>query len=209
MSHKLYKWEIVLALGFMIALLWGVTTAQAQGELADRVIRIHVIANSDSEEDQQLKLEVRDAVLELVAEAGEGVNDPAEMAQRLLPKLPELERAGEEVLRDRGCGDEVTATLTRCWFPTKHYSDFAFPAGEYTALRLVIGEGAGENWWCVAFPPLCVGAAAGSIEEAVAVGHFTQEQGQLLTAQTGEYVLKFKSMELLGVIKGLFLRGNA
>lgn len=208
MSHKLYKWEIALALGFMIALLWGVTTAQAQEELADRVIRIHVIANSDSEEDQRLKLEVRDAVLELVAEAGEGVNDPAEMAQRLLPKLPELERAGEEVLRDRGCGDEVTATLTRCWFPTKHYSDFAFPAGEYTALRLVIGEGAGENWWCVAFPPLCVGAAAESIENAVSVGYFTQEQGALLTAQEGEYVLRFKSMELFGQIKRLILGEN-
>ena len=208
MSQRLYKWEIALALGFLVALLWGVTTAQAQGELADRVIRIHVIANSDSEEDQQLKLEVRDAVLQLVAEAGEGVDDPAEMAQRLLPKLPELERAGEEVLRDRGCGDEVTATLTRCWFPTKHYSDFAFPAGEYTALRLVIGGGEGENWWCVAFPPLCVGAAAESIENAVSVGYFTQEQGALLTAQEGEYVLRFKSMELFGQIKRLILGEN-
>ena len=208
MSQRLYKWEIALALGFLVALLWGVTTAQAQGDLAERVIRIHVIANSDSENDQQLKLEVRDAVLELVAEAGEGVDDPAEMAQRLLPKLPELERAGEEVLRDRGCGDEVTATLTRCWFPTKHYSDFAFPAGEYTALRLVIGEGAGENWWCVAFPPLCVGAAAESIENAVSVGYFTQEQGALLTAQEGEYVLRFKSMELFGQIKRLILGEN-
>ena len=208
MSHKLYKWEIALVLGFLVALLWGVTTARAQGDLAERVIRIHVIANSDSENDQRLKLEVRDAVLELVAEAGEGVNDPAEMAQRLLPKLPELERAGEEVLRDRGCGDEVTATLTRCWFPTKHYSDFAFPAGEYTALRLVIGGGEGENWWCVAFPPLCVGAAAESIENAVSVGYFTQEQGALLTAQEGEYVLRFKSMELFGQIKRLILGEN-
>ena len=208
MSCRLYKWEMALIFGFVTALLWGVTTARAQGDLAERVIRIHVIANSDSENDQRLKLEVRDAVLELVAEAGEGVNDPAEMAQRLLPKLPELERAGEEVLRDRGCGDEVTATLTRCWFPTKHYSDFAFPAGEYTALRLVIGGGEGENWWCVAFPPLCVGAAAESIENAVSVGYFTQEQGALLTAQEGEYVLRFKSMELFGQIKRLILGEN-
>ena len=204
MSQKLYKWEIALLVGFLTALLWGVTTARAQGELADRVIRIHVIANSDSKEDQLLKLEVRDAVLEMVAEAGEGANSPEEMARLLSSRLPELETLAEETLMAQGCGYEVNAALTSCWFPTKNYGDFAFPAGEYTALRLVIGEGAGENWWCVAFPPLCVGAAAGSIEEAVAVGHFTQEQGQLLTAQTGEYVLKFKSMELLGVIKGLF-----
>jgi stage II sporulation protein R len=209
MSHRLYKWEVALIFGFLTALLWGVTTARAQGELADRVIRIHVIANSDSPEDQRLKLAVRDAVLELVAEAGEGIETPEEMLFALTPRLAELEVLGETVLRNQGFTDDVTATLTECWFPTKDYGAFSFPAGEYTALRLVIGNGEGENWWCVAFPPLCVGAAAESIEEAVAVGHFTQEQGRLLTAQTGEYVLKFRSMELLGVIKGLFLGRNA
>ena len=208
MSHRLYKWEMALIFGFLTALLWGATTARAQGELADRVIRIHVIANSDSPEDQRLKLEVRDAVLELVAEAGEGIETPEEMCRALTPRLPELEELGETVLREQGCMADVTATLTECWFPTKDYGAFSFPAGEYTALRLVIGEGEGENWWCVAFPPLCVGAAAESIEEAVAVGHFTQEQGDLLTGREGGYVLKFKSMELLGSIKGLFLREN-
>ena len=208
MSHRLYKWEMALIFGFLTALLWGVTTARAQGELADRVIRIHVIANSDSEEDQRLKLEVRDAVLGLVAEAGEGVCDPEEMHAVLTPRLPELEALGEKVLRAQGCMDDVTASLTEWWFPTKDYGAFSFPAGEYTALRLVIGDGAGENWWCVAFPPLCVGAAAETIEDAVAVGHFTQEQGNLLTAQEGGYILKFKSIELLGSIKGLFLQRN-
>ena len=209
MSHKLYKWENALVVGFLTALFWGVTTARAQGELADRVVRIHVIANSDSQEDQRLKLAVRDAVLELVAEVGEGAGDPQEVLRLLEPRLPELERLGEEVLRAQGCGDSVQAVLAECWFPTKDYGDFSFPAGEYTALRLIIGEGAGENWWCVAFPPLCVGVASGSVEEAVTVGHFTQEQGDLLMGRTGEYVLRFKSMELLGVIKSLFLRGNA
>ena len=206
MSYRLYKWEMALIFGFLTALLWGVTTARAQGELAERVIRIHVIANSDSLEDQRLKLEVRDAVLELVAETGEGIETPEEMRRALTPRLAELEVLGETVLREQGCTDDVTASLTECWFPTKDYGDFSFPAGEYTALRLVIGDGEGENWWCVAFPPLCVGAAAESIEEAVAVGHFTQEQGDLLTGQEGGYILKFKSMELLGSIKGLFLR---
>lgn len=209
MSQKLYKWEIALMAGFLTALLWGVTTARAQGELADRVIRIHVIANSDSQEDQRMKLDVRDAVLELVAEAGKEVGSVEEMERLLRSKLPELEDLAEGVLRAQGCGYEVTATLSPCWFPTKNYGDFAFPSGEYTALRLAIGEGAGENWWCVAFPPLCVGAASESIDQAVEVGYFTQEQGRLLTAQTGEYILKFKSMELLGVIKSLFLQASA
>ena len=208
MSHKLYKWEVALVFGFLTALLWGVTTARAQGELAERVVRIHVIANSDSQEDQRLKLAVRDVVLQRVAEVGQGVDEPTELARLLLSELARLEATAEHVLREQGCGDEVTAELSRCWFPTKHYGEFAFPAGEYTALRVVIGEGAGENWWCVAFPPLCVGAAAESIEEAVTVGHFTQEQGDLLRMKDNGYVLRFKSMELLGAIKGMFLRGN-
>ena len=208
MSHKLYKWEVALVFGFLTALLWGVTTARAQGELAERVVRIHVIANSDSQEDQRLKLAVRDVVLQRVAEVGQGVDEPTELARLLLSELVRLEATAEHVLREQSCGDEVTAELSRCWFPTKHYGEFAFPAGEYTALRVVIGEGAGENWWCVAFPPLCVGAAAESIEEAVTVGHFTQEQGDLLRMKDNGYVLRFKSMELLGAIKGMFLRGN-
>ena len=206
MSHKLYKWEVALVFGFLTALLWGVTTARAQGELAERVVRIHVIANSDSQEDQRLKLAVRDVVLQRVAEVGQGVDEPTELARLLLSELARLEATAEHVLREQSCGDEVTAELSRCWFPTKHYGEFAFPAGEYTALRVVIGEGAGENWWCVAFPPLCVGAAAESIEEAVTVGHFTQEQGDLLRMKDNGYVLRFKSMELLGAIKGMFLR---
>ena len=208
MSYKLFKWEIALLFGFLTALLWGVTTAREQEELADRVIRIHVIANSDSEEDQRLKLEVRDAVLEMVAEVGEGIGTPEEMCQTLSSHLAELEAVGEEVLRAQGCEDSVSAGLSECWFPTKDYGDFSFPAGEYTALRLVIGEGAGENWWCVAFPPLCVGAATERVEDAVAAGYFTQEQGFLLTGQEGGYILRFKSMELLGTIKGMLLQGR-
>ena len=208
MSYKLFKWEIALLFGFLTALFWGVTTAREQEELADRVIRIHVIANSDSEEDQRLKLEVRDAVLEMVAEAGEGVSNPEEMLRLLIPRLPELQQAGEAVLQEQGCSAPVNITISSYWFPTKDYGAFSFPAGEYTALRLVIGEGAGENWWCVAFPPLCVGAAAERVEDAVAAGYFTQEQGALLTEQEGGYILRFKSMELLGEIKRLFSRGR-
>ena len=208
MSDKLFKWEIALAFGFLTALLWGVTTSRAQEELAEQVIRIHVVAHSDSEKDQRLKLCVRDAVLEVVGELGGEANDPEELAHLLKLRLPELEQVGEQVLREYGCFLDVTAQIDSYWFPTKDYEDFSFPAGEYTALRLVVGDGEGENWWCVAFPPLCLGAAAQSIEQAVEVGYFTQEQANLITAQEGEYVLRFKCMELLGAIKGMFLRGS-
>lgn len=206
MSHKLYKWELALAFGVLTALLWGACTSKAQAELAEQVIRIHVIANSDTQEDQEMKLAVRDAVLKQVESLGERAACVEEMEALLKSRLGDLEKTAQGVLNAAGCPYSVTASLTDCWFPTKEYGDFAFPAGKYIALRLTIGAGEGENWWCVAFPPLCVGASARSVEQAVEIGYFTQEQGHLLTEEGTEYILRFKSMELLGAIKGLFLQ---
>lgn len=206
MSDKLYKWELALIAGVVAAMVWGACTSRAQAELAEQVIRIHVIANSDTPEDQKLKLAVRDAVLKQVEELGEQASSTREMEGLLREQLECLEKTAGAVLNDNGCPYPVTASLTDCWFPTKEYEGFSFPAGEYRALRLTIGEGAGQNWWCVAFPPLCVGASSQSVEEAVETGYFTQEQGALLAGEEGTYILQFKSMELLGTIKGLFLQ---
>lgn len=103
---------------------------------------------------------------------------------------------------DAGYDYPVTAALEKVWFPTKEYDGFALPAGEYTALRIIIGEGAGQNWWCVAFPPLCLGAASDTVEDAAAAGYFSQDQAALITEEDQGYVLKFKSMELLGQLQG-------
>ena len=205
--NKLRPIEISLAFGVLVALIWGSGTAHAQTQLSDSLIRLHVIANSDSHQDQSDKLAVRDAILTLAEEWGEQAGSVEEMEELLSSHLDELAQAGEQVLRERGCMYHVTASVTDCYFPTKSYEGFALPAGTYTALRLVIGAGEGENWWCVAFPPLCVGASAKSVEEAAQVGFFTQEQVDLLTQQEGEYILKFRSMELLGRLKGMFCRG--
>ena len=204
--NKLKPIELSLAFGVIFALLWGSGTAHAQEQLSDSLIRLHVIANSDSQKDQSDKLAVRDAILTLAEEWGEQADSVEEMLDLLINHLDELEAAGEQALRKRGCLYDVTASVTNCYFPTKSYEGFALPAGTYTALRLVIGAGEGENWWCVAFPPLCVGASAKSVEEVARVGFFTQEQVDLLTQQEGEYILKFRSMELLGRLKGLFCR---
>lgn len=204
--NKLKPIEISLAFGVLVALLWGSGTAQAQEQLSDSLVRLHVIANSDSQQDQADKLAVRDAILTLVEAWGEQADSVEEMEEMLSGHLDELEQAGEQALRERECLYDVTASVTNCYFPTKTYEGFSLPAGTYTALRLVIGEGEGANWWCVAFPPLCVGASAKSMEEAAQVGFFTQEQVDLLTQQEGEYILKFRSMELLGQLKSLFFR---
>lgn len=206
MEHRLKKWELALAAGVVMALIWGAGTARVQADLADRMIRLHIVANSDSPWDQELKLTVRDAVLERVEELSAGCTDAGELEGRLKGSLEELERLGEEVLRQAGCPCNVRAGLERCRFPTRQYGGFALPAGEYKALRVVIGAGEGENWWCVAFPPLCVGAGMGEVEQAVQTGVFTKEQADLITGQGGQWQLRFRSIELLEELKSYFLQ---
>jgi len=198
---KLRTVEISLLFGVLFALIWGSGTAHAQNELSDSLIRLHVIANSDSSKDQEHKLAVRDAILTLVSDWGAGAENVEEMKTILSSNLLLLEEAGEEILRERGCHDPVNATVTDCHFPTKDYNGFCLPAGSYTALRIEIGNAEGANWWCVAFPPLCIGSSAENMEEAVRTGFFTREQVEFISGSGNGYILKFRSMELLGRIK--------
>ena len=190
--------------GVLCALVAGAWLGQEQTQLADRVIRLHVIANSDSAWDQALKLAVRDRVLAKAETLYPANADRAEVLEILNQNLPQLAQEGRNVVEEWGGDETVTAQVEQCWFPTKEYGEFALPAGEYTALRIVIGEGEGQNWWCVAFPPLCLGAASETIEEATQAGNFTPSQAALMTGESQQYVLKFKSMELLGQLKGFF-----
>lgn len=204
MDRKLKRWELALMFGILVAVVTGSWLGQEQKELSDRVIRFHVIANSDSEADQALKLAVRDRVLE-EAEGLYPENATLEEARTALEgHLAALAAAGRAVVEEQGRDYPVTAQLTDCWFPTKEYGDFALPAGNYTALRVTIGEGAGQNWWCVAFPPLCLGAASETVDQATEAGLFTPEQGALVTGENEGYVIKFKAMEWLGQVQGFF-----
>lgn len=204
MDRKLKAWEVALMFGLLVAVAAGSWLGREQRELADSVIRFHVIANSDSEGDQALKLAVRDKVLEQ-AQRFYPENATLEQAQRALEgHLTALAAAGRAVVEEEGYDYPVTAQLTDCWFPTKEYEGFALPAGNYTALRVTIGEGKGQNWWCVAFPPLCLGAASETVDQAVETGGFTRSQGALVTGENEGYVLKFKAMEWLGQVQGFF-----
>ena len=201
MDRKLKCWELALLLGVLVTLCTGAWLNQEQAELAGQVIRLHVIANSDSQEDQALKLEVRDRILERAQELYPPKATLEQARTVLEESLPELSQIGQQTVEEAGYSYPVTAQLTECWFPTKEYEEFALPAGTYTALRIVIGEGEGQNWWCVAFPPLCLGAASQSVEEATQAGYFDADQTALITGESEGYVLKFKGMELLGELK--------
>ena len=186
--------ELALLIGVTVFLLTGAWAANTQGELADRVVRLHVIANSDAEEDQALKLQVRDAVLARTEAILRASADREEAESWLAAALPELERLAEETVAASGFDYGVTAELAETSFPTKDYDGFSLPAGRYLALRLVLGQGTGQNWWCVVFPPLCTAAASEVPETALAAG-LTEDQVSLMTGEDDGYVLKFKVVE--------------
>lgn len=192
--NKLKLVEIALLVGLAAFLASGGLALRAQTQLAERVVRLHVLANSDGEEDQELKLLVRDRVLARATELLTQAGNRAEAESLLRRELPELEALAARELRANGCDYPVTAELTDTEFPTREYDGFTLPAGEYLALRVVIGEGAGRNWWCVVFPPLCTAASAEVPAAALAAG-LTEDQVGLITEEDRGYVLKFKAVE--------------
>ena len=191
-------------LGFLMAailLLGAFTVLPVHGEagIYDRVIRLHVLAASDSERDQALKLTVRDEILKSAQTVLKNAKDRTEAEQLLRAALPELEQVAEDTLAEAGAPNSVTVTLGQEAYPTREYEHLAFPAGEYLSLRVMIGEAQGQNWWCVLFPPLCLTAATERAEtEAVCLSAgLTGEQYRMI-ADTDEtkYKLRFKILEV-------------
>ena len=198
--YQLRTVEIALMVGLAIFLGSGVLALRTQDELADKVVRLHVLANSDSEEDQALKLKVRDVVLERATAILEQSADRREAESRLRGELLELERIAAEEIAAEGYNYPVTVELKNTDSPTKEYDGFPLPAGEYLALRVIIGEGQGQNWWCVVFPPLCTAASADVPASALAAG-FSEEEVNLITEENQGYVLKFKAVEWWETLK--------
>lgn len=129
--------------------------------LAERILRFHVIANSDSTNDQELKLKVKTAVIEYLQQAP--VTSLEETKEFVVSQSDEIKEIAAQVIKENGYHYAVNVTLTNCYFPTKSYGDLTFPNGYYEALRIEIGEAAGKNWWCVLYPPLCFVDATHSV----------------------------------------------
>lgn len=194
-SSRLRLWEAALLLAFGLTLTAGVWASASEAALAGRVLRLHVVANSDSQADQARKLLVRDAVLARASRLLEGTQDRREAEEILAPRLDELARAGAEALARTGNRDRVAVTLDDQWFPTKEYDGFSLPAGRYRALKVTVGAGRGRNWWCVVFPPLCMASVSEQSVESAAEGVLSEDQVALITGQDGGYVLKFRLIE--------------
>ena len=181
----------------MLSIPFSAVIPGAEDEaLYDSVIRLHVLANSDGEEDQALKLKVRDAVLARAGELLAGV-DTLEGAETVLAaSLDDLARHAAACLAENGSAYPVRVTLGREQYPTRYSEKLAFPAGEYLSLRVLIGKGAGQNWWCVLFPPLCLSAATAKGDVTPLAAGLTEEQYRMITESGNtKYKLRFKVLE--------------
>ena len=182
--------EKCLLFGFFCAVLFSMLGFTAQCEsIPDKVFRLHVLANSDSAEDQALKLRVRDRILEESAGLMDGVSTREEAEAAAAQSLPKLQAAAEDEIRQAGYAYPVQAEITRMYFPTRQYESVTLPAGEYDALRITIGEAKGKNWWCVLFPALCLPVAEDSAQLSDVLS-----SGQLDVVQ-GSYEIRFKAVE--------------
>ena len=194
----------ILAFTVAFLLLFGafmLLPVHGESEIYDSVIRLHVLANSDSDGDQAQKLLVRDRVIEVTGTLLKGAETRDEAEVILRQNLGKLREAAEEVLRQNGCFDAVAVSLGQEDYPTRRYERLAFPAGEYLSLRVMIGEAEGANWWCVLFPPLCLSAATTKkeAEEAFLAAGLTEEQYRIITdSGNGKYRLRFKILEVAG-----------
>lgn len=134
----------------------NILAAQLKQPLEKQVLRLHVIANSDDPADQELKLAVKDEIVAMMQQEFVNVGDAEEARQLAIEDLPRIEAAAEACIQARGFDYPVNVVVGEEMFPTKTYGNLVFPAGNYQAVRIIIGEGSGKNWWCVLFPPLCL-----------------------------------------------------
>ena len=199
------RWSLCLC-ACLAALVCTAAALQSQQQaLAEKLIRLHVVANSDTKEDQAVKLQVRDAVLQVTEPMLQSDTQPE---QALAAALPEIRAAAENCLRANGFSYPVKVSLGMERFPTRVYEGFSLPAGTYRSLRVTIGAGEGQNWWCVVFPSICFRATAAELEQAVTAAGFTEEEVRLITEDGEGYVLKFKALELLGELKKWMFSNN-
>ena len=190
----------------LVCLVWCGTLIADRQRLREELIRLHVVANSDSEEDQSLKLRVRDAVVESLQQGMADVTDTEQAKAYLQENLPKIENLANQVLAEYGCSDTVQVSLDLEEFGTRVYDTFTLPAGIYESLRIIIGEGEGKNWWCVVFPSLCIPATSEGFEDTAAGAGFPESLTGALEGEEG-YEVRFFLLDVLGSLENLIHKG--
>lgn len=207
---KSRTWQLVIVLILFVSVLYCASAESQQQHLAEKLIRLHVVAASDEPEAQELKLKIRDEVLRAVSPLLEGCKSRRQAEAIIEERLNQIELIAENCARQYGRQSDIAVSLEREMFDERHYNTFALPAGEYSSLKIVIDEGRGRNWWCVIFPPLCleVSCETGSIENEdeaeepeSAFAGLSEEEIELITGEDDKYVVKFKILDLIKKIR--------
>ncbi len=167
-------------------------------EIYGKVIRLHVIANSDSEYDQELKLKVRDGILSTVEELTRGCKTKDEAERVLRENSGEISDAAYRVLEENGSDLSVSIDIGQEKYPTREYGTIRLPSGTYCSVRVKLGEADGKNWWCVLFPPLCLNSSTKQEEELLQVGFTPDQVGIITESSSPKYKIKFKILEIIG-----------
>lgn len=171
----------------------------------EELIRFHVVANSDSEQDQAVKLKVRDAVIESLRADLQNIGDVEEAKRYLREKLPYIQQVANDTLEAAGFPPDAAVSLCKEAFDIRYYDTFTLPAGIYEALRITIGEGQGHNWWCVTFPGLCIPATSEGFEAEAAGAGFSDELTDTLTGE--DYEIRFFLLDAMGKLENIFFAG--
>ncbi|MBQ3432294.1 MAG: stage II sporulation protein R [Clostridia bacterium] len=194
---KLKRMEITLIITLIFCMLFHFFSFAAEcGSVKKDVLRLHILANSDSAADQALKLKVRNALLLAGGDTFEGTQTVELAKQKALKNLDKMEKIATDTLRKNGCMDCVHVSLEKTYFDTRYYTDFTLPAGEYEALKVVIGKGGGHNWWCVMFPALCLAAS----DNSEALQALTPREQELIQSNP-KTEIRFKCVEIYEKIK--------
>jgi len=179
--------------------------------IADNVFRLHVIANSDNEDDQKLKYIVRDEILKYINSLSTEANSKDEVINLANENLDTIQNLAQKTIYNHGFDYNVNVSIGNFAFPTKTYGDITFPPGYYDALRIAIGEAKGQNWWCVMFPPLCfVDVTSGVVPDEskeIMKDNLSEEEYSIISENTDEVQIKFKLIEVLQnlSISGIFM----
>lgn len=188
-------------IAFVLTVIYSVIPFETQcSEISEDVFRLHILANSDSDEDQSLKLKVRDEVLEYTEDLFNSASSKEEAEKIISDNLQSISNVAYRTLLENGYDYTVTAEITNMYFTTRYYESYTLPSGMYDALRITIGEGEGHNWWCVMYPSICIS----SVEEKDSKAKEVLNDGEYDIVRNEQYQYKFKIVEMFEKICSLF-----
>lgn len=212
LNSKFKRFILVSALLIIYVCISAVSYTHAvTTDIADSVFRLHVIANSDSDEDQNLKYIVRDKVIEYMSSISQNASSKEEVIKIAKANLDKIQAIASQTIRDNGYTYSVNVEVGNFSFPSKRYGDITLPPGYYDALRIKIGKAEGQNWWCVMFPPLCfVDVTSGVVPDEskeIMKENLSKEEFDLISKNSNEVKVKFKIVEVLQnfTISGIFM----